>query len=271
MSVSWVICPSQWQNDWIWSNHSRFHHPQVALPKDPETLRIPKALTLRHDVQHIPGQREKQWTRGRPGCLAKCGAHEYSLICLANSNYPLVICYVAIEHGPVEIVSFPIKNGGSFHSYVNVYQRVPPNLLQYIWNFDWLHHSYSVISTCNFLSPWGRGQENTLIKLPVMCNSWLVVYQPIWKIWKSVGMMKFPIYGKLKHVPNHQPAVKWTMSSIQWHAMYVIPSMPLLLAHAGHFCIQTYYCVTQWSVRFCLKQKSKGGATADKKKQSNMI
>ena len=28
---------------------------------------------------------------------------------------------------------------------------------------------------------------------------------PLWKIWKSIGMMKFPIYGKIKHVPNHQP------------------------------------------------------------------
>ena len=25
--------------------------------------------------------------------------------------YPLVICYVAIEHGPVEIVDSPIENG----------------------------------------------------------------------------------------------------------------------------------------------------------------
>ena len=25
----------------------------------------------------------------------------------------------------IEIVSFPIKNGGSFHSYVNIYHRVP--------------------------------------------------------------------------------------------------------------------------------------------------
>ena len=25
----------------------------------------------------------------------------------------------------IEIVDFPMKNGGSFHSYVNVYQRVP--------------------------------------------------------------------------------------------------------------------------------------------------
>ena len=34
---------------------------------------------------------------------------------------------MAIENGPVEIVDFPIKNiknCGSFHSYVNVYQRV---------------------------------------------------------------------------------------------------------------------------------------------------
>ena len=30
----------------------------------------------------------------------------------------------AIENDPVEIVDLPIENGGSFHSYVNVYQRV---------------------------------------------------------------------------------------------------------------------------------------------------
>ena len=27
---------------------------------------------------------------------------------------------------------------------------------------------------------------------------------PLWKIWKPVGMMKFPKYGNIKHVPNHQ-------------------------------------------------------------------
>ena len=31
---------------------------------------------------------------------------------------------IAIENDPVEIVDLPIENGGSFHSYVNVYQRV---------------------------------------------------------------------------------------------------------------------------------------------------
>ena len=36
---------------------------------------------------------------------------------------------------------------------------------------------------------------------------------PLWNIWKSIGMMTFPIYGKIKHVPNHQ-AVVVTLSCI---------------------------------------------------------
>ena len=32
---------------------------------------------------------------------------------------------IAIENGPVEIVDFPIENGGSFHSKMLVHQRVP--------------------------------------------------------------------------------------------------------------------------------------------------
>ena len=30
---------------------------------------------------------------------------------LDNEHDPLVICYIAIEHGPVEIVDLPIENG----------------------------------------------------------------------------------------------------------------------------------------------------------------
>ena len=29
---------------------------------------------------------------------------------MENNNYPLVICYIAIENGPVEIVSCPINS-----------------------------------------------------------------------------------------------------------------------------------------------------------------
>ena len=34
---------------------------------------------------------------------------------------------------------------------------------------------------------------------------YLVVDLPIPKMWKSIGMMTFPTYGKIKDVPNHQP------------------------------------------------------------------
>ena len=45
----------------------------------------------------------------------------------------------------IEIVSFPIKKGGSFHSYVNVYQRVDDLLMnnsgQYL---DPNHHIFHI-------------------------------------------------------------------------------------------------------------------------------
>ena len=33
----------------------------------------------------------------------------------------------------------------------------------------------------------------------VIIYNWLVVGPPLWKIWKSVGMMTFPIYAKIKN------------------------------------------------------------------------
>ena len=42
---------------------------------------------------------------------------------------------------------------------------------------------------------------------------WLVVGPPLWKIWKSIGMISNPIYGKIKNVPNHQPVIHF----LDWH------------------------------------------------------
>ena len=46
---------------------------------------------------------------------------------------------------------------------------------------------------------------NGHISLVKMDNDWLVVDLPLWKIWKSIGMMNFPICGKKNMFPNHQP------------------------------------------------------------------
>ena len=37
-----------------------------------------------------------------------------------NGIYPLEICYSLLLKMAIEIVDFPMKNGGSFHSYVNL-------------------------------------------------------------------------------------------------------------------------------------------------------
>ena len=53
-------------------------------------------------------------------------------------SYPGVVpsgyVKIAIEHTPI-IVSFPIKHGGSFHSYMLVYRRVPPKSSK-SWMYD---------------------------------------------------------------------------------------------------------------------------------------
>ena len=49
----------------------------------------------------------------------------YPYYLILSQYYPLLMTNI-IENGPVEIVDFPIENGGSFHSYVTVYQRAYP-------------------------------------------------------------------------------------------------------------------------------------------------
>ena len=44
------------------------------------------------------------------------------------------------------------------------------------------------VTTC-FFNVWEQGTA----------RFWLVVGPPLWKIWKSIGMMTFPIYGKIKN------------------------------------------------------------------------
>ena len=43
----------------------------------------------------------------------------YNHILYVHIIYPLVNIQKAMENGPVEIVDFPMKNGGSFHCYVS--------------------------------------------------------------------------------------------------------------------------------------------------------
>ena len=65
------------------------------------------------------------------------------------------------------------------------------------------------------------GRKNHLKPTLKMAGWW---FEPLWKIWKSIGMMTFPIYGKIKNVPNHQPemvmskmnACRHVQSNMRW-------------------------------------------------------
>ena len=57
--------------------------------------------------------------------LALCYSRSFEVF--GKIVYPLVNIQKAIENGPVEIVDFPIKNGGSFHCYVSSPEGTPCN------------------------------------------------------------------------------------------------------------------------------------------------
>ena len=82
-------------------------------------------------------------------------------------------------------------------------------LFLYCWSWFQTPPSFALcIASCSRFLTW------SLHSLPLNAavrrkNDWLVVEEkPLWKIWKSIGMMTYPIYGKIKNVPNHQPAIK---------------------------------------------------------------
>ena len=80
--------------------------------------------------------------------------------------YPLVICYIAIENGHL-YSEFPMKNGGSFHSYVTNYQRVP---------IEW-----SIINICPFWTSFRlilngcanmcESKKSFTIQSAILCNT----------------------------------------------------------------------------------------------------
>ena len=60
---------------------------------------------------------------------------------------------------------------------------------------------------------------------------WLVVGPPLWKIWKSIGMIIPNINGKIKNVPNHQPVIYWY--SLQEFSFCLIFSGPNQVQTSG--------------------------------------
>ena len=79
-----------------------------------------RGLPLPHAVQRQHLALGEDLGRGRvaSGCCTAAGRSP-GIVGKLWWDYPLVMTNIAMENGPF-IVSFPIKNGGSFHSYVSL-------------------------------------------------------------------------------------------------------------------------------------------------------
>ena len=71
---------------------------------------------------------------------------------------------------------------------------------------------------------------------------WLVVEPPVWKIWvRQLGWL-FPIYGKIKNVPNHQPVMlfNWAANLAQHSTLRPSPQQTKVLTRGQHSANQVW-------------------------------
>jgi len=77
----------------------------------------------------------------------------------------------------------------------------------------------------NMVFPGKKKQKIRFLKDPIFYKSgWWLTYPS--EQYESVGMMKFPIYGKISNVPNHQPDLvlvyhMGTCPGLSRHIMYI--------------------------------------------------
>ena len=74
------------------------------------------------------------------------------------------------------------------------------------------------------VSPWLGGNLHKWC----ISHCWLVVGPPLWNIWKSIGMMTFPIYGKIKDVNQTTNQIKYIIFPVN------ICPLNFRIFHHGH-------------------------------------
>ena len=67
--------------------------------------------TSEHPDEHPDSHGKSQVLIGKPSINGSCSM-------AIEKRYPLVNIHIAIENGPVEIVSFPMKHGGIVHRFL---------------------------------------------------------------------------------------------------------------------------------------------------------
>ena len=99
-----------------------------------EPPKAPMGL-FRAELKPKPFYDQPYWKKRIGATKIYAIAFGISKICL---QYTLWWTNIAIENGPVEIVDFPMKNGGSFHGKMLVYQAGYPKSEQLYPNISFL-------------------------------------------------------------------------------------------------------------------------------------
>ena len=103
---------------------------------------------------------------------------------------------------------------------------------------SWVTHFFwQVVSPSVLQCAYHPQEPGCITPYPNQSTSWLVVGPPLWKIWKSIGMMIIPnIWENKKWQPNHQPArvfFSWLICSMMF--------LHILATKLGHFGDKTGY------------------------------
>ena len=89
---------------------------------------------------------------------------------------------------------------------------------------------YCIDSRTWWLANWNPFLLNTIYLI------WLVVWTPL-KIISQLGWL-FPIYGKIKNVPNHQPVIYWGILCQKWCCTF-LKECPTMLKECTTLLNQT--------------------------------
>ena len=177
---------------------------------------------------HVIKLPETQWRQ--------LDAHKESTIISTRLIFPSVIITTNPIFGKYNIITILSTLRTHTHIYIyillyNNYIYICTCIFTYLFLYNNIihgsivnpqHHEFrSHHEKSPAISRWTIPETgSTKCSLPVMkLGYWLVVDLPVWKTWKSVGMIiPNTVYGKIKNVPNHQPGYS-SKGKITWNIM----------------------------------------------------
>ena len=129
-----------------------------------------------------------------------------------------------MAHGPSSAQHTGDKNMKTWRQSLN--DSSLPRTGWFIMDISWRYHGY--IMTAFYSMIYGNRVDVTLgakwtnIQHPKINHFSGWWFEPLWKIFRQLGWL-FPIYGKIKNVPNHQPVF---VHGPSLHSLHQVAELP---------------------------------------------